>query len=411
MKQLYIFAALITAACSLQAQSTRTVLLEVSESTWTENNSSIICAKEDVKSQFDDDELAVISYHWDDIQNDGDPMFQQFADQWAQTFNVSVWGRGAIDRTSYNGLTMTSLAEDVWADTIAERINRTTDGKVTLPEVLYDPNTEEIFIRVNLEFTDSAQGIINREMRFFCYLVQDGVVADQVVDVANLGSCNLFPPAYDTVEINSINYLYKKDYLHKDVAIANPSGVGGTDNIITQQVEIGNQFNSVYTLNKPSGVPLNNIRVVAFVANYDNGDIEKNELINAAQSNDWVEYDSSNESDPNHPDNKDNVNSQYHPDNWPIGLHEVKSYDPKVQINPNPISSLGVIEFEVPTRTNVSVDILDLNGQLVQSIYSQKLAPGKQKAAFNASHLANGVYLVRVASTEFVGQEVLVIAK
>ena len=411
MKQLYIIGAALCISFGIQAQSTRTVLLEVSESAWTENNSSIICAKEDVKSQFGDDELAVISYHWDDLQNGGDPMYKNFSNEWAQTFNVSVWGRGAIDRTSYNGLTMTSLAEDVWADTVSARINRTTDGLVTLPEVLYDPDEDEIFVRVNIEFTDSVLGIVNREMRFFCYLVQDGVVADQVVDVANLGTCTLFPPPYGLDTVNSVQVITKQNYVHNDVAVSNPSGVGGTDNVISQQVEIGNKFSKNYTFSKPSGISMSSLRVVAFVANYDNGDIEKNEVINAAQTETFVEYDSSDETDPNHPNNIDNPNSQLHPDNWPTAVREIKSFDPEISISPNPTSDLGIIEFNVPQRERIAVSIYDMSGKLVLPVYNQMLAPGGHKAAFSGRNLENGVYVVRVSSASFVGHKTLVIAK
>lgn len=158
MKQFYTTVLTLCIAGVGFSQSTRTVLLEVSESTWTENNSNIICAKEKAKSTYSDDELAVISYHWDDLQNGGDPLFQTFADQWAQTFNVSVWGRGAIDRVSYNGTTMTSLAEDLWIDTIAARINRPTDGLVTLPEVLYDETTMKyLYERIYFSSTRSTE--------------------------------------------------------------------------------------------------------------------------------------------------------------------------------------------------------------------------------------------------------------
>lgn len=411
MKQFYTTVLTLCIAGVGFSQSTRTVLLEVSESTWTENNSNIICAKEKAKSTYSDDELAVISYHWDDLQNGGDPLFQTFADQWAQTFNVSVWGRGAIDRVSYNGTTMTSLAEDLWIDTIAARINRPTDGLVTLPEVLYDENYDEIFVRTNLLFTDSIYGIVNREMRFFCYLVQDGVSADQVVDATSFGNCTLFAPPFDTVVINGTQYLYKADFNHNDVAIKNPTGVSGTDNIITQQIKVGNQFNDILTFPKPAGVDINNLRVVAFVANYDNADITKNELINAAQKSTFTLYDKDDETDPNHPNNKDNPNSQFNPANWPTSVKEIRANNLEMSISPNPLSDLGIVHFSVPTRSKVKVDIYDLNGRMVKTIYHQTLGKGAQKAAFNVGEFENGVYFVRIYSDDFVGQKSFVVAK
>jgi hypothetical protein len=411
MKQLYTTSIALCLVAAGISQSTRTVLLEVSESTWTENNSSIICAKEKAKSSFSDDELAVISYHWDDLQNGGDPLFQTFADQWAQTFNVSVWGRGAIDRVSYNGTTMTSLSEDLWIDTITARINRTTDGLVTLPEVLYDSSYEEIFVRTNLLFTDSTYGIVNREMRFFLYLVQNGVSADQVVDATNFGNCTLFSPPFDTVNINGNDYLYKPNFNHNDVAVKNPTGVSGTDNIITQQIVVGNQFNDMVSFAKPAGADINNLRVVAFVANYDNADITKNELINAAQESTFTIYNKDDVNDPNHPENEDNPNSRFNPANWPTSIEEVQEIDLNMTISPNPLHDLGIISFTVPARSRVSVDVYDLNGRKVKSVYNQTLGAGSQKAAFNASEFENGVYFARIYSDSFVAQKSFVVAR
>lgn len=411
MKKLYPTLLFLALSIGAIGQSTRTVLLELSESNWIQDNSEIICAKEALKSSFDNDELAIISFHWDEFINGGDPMFQNFADEWAQTFEVSVWGRGAIDRVSYNGTTMTSLASDLWSDTIAARINRTTDATVTMPELLYDANHDEVFARLHIEFTDSTYGIINREMRFFLYVVQDGVVADQVIDAGNLGNCQEFPPPYDTVNINGTDYLYKPDYSHNDVAVANPSGFSGVDNVLPQQVKIGNEFTTTFSFSKPAGADLSDLRVIGFVANYDAGDITKNEVINVVQGSTFTTYDKDDLSDPNHPENPNNPNSQYNPDNWPTGINEIDNFDPKVSLSPNPVSQLGIIEYNMPRQEEVSVQITDINGVVVKEIYRQTLSAGPQKAAFSANGLANGVYYITIKSPSFSAWEPLVIVK
>lgn len=395
MKQLFtLFVTALT--MSAFAQSPRTVLLEVSESTWTFGNSSVICAKEDVKSDYGDD-LAVISYHWDDLQNGGDPMYQAFADEWAQTFFVTQWARAAMDRVSYDGTTMTSLDPTLWSDTIAARLNRTTDGLVTIPEVLHDPNTDEIFVRVQMDY--SKKSIEIREMRFFLYVVQDGVEEHQLVDTNTLGSCTLFNDTLDTA----------KNFSHNDVAIMNPSTYEGTDNILPLTVEEGNRFHSVYTFNKPSGADLGDIRIVAFVANYDNGDVTKNRVINAAQESTFTSYDSSDPTDPNHPDNKDNPNSRFHPDNWPLGVNDTKTHDIGLQVRPNPVSDLALVKFNIPVREEVSVALYDLQGRKVQDIYTQTLAAGPQQAAFTSHALNQGIYIIRIAGESFVALEHVVV--
>lgn len=395
MKQLFT---LVTTVLTLSAfaQSPRTVLLELSESTWTYSNSTAICAKEDVKSTFGPG-VAVVSHHWDDIQNGGDPMYQNFSSQWSQTFFVTQWGRGSVDRISYNGTTMTSLDTDLWSDTIAARLNRTTDGLVTIPELLYDANSNEIFIRV--QFDVSKTSIEARELRFFCFLVEDDVIADQFVDTLALGSCTLFNDTMDTAV----------DFSHNDVAIANPSSYEGTDNLIPLTVDAGNRFHSVYTLAKPSGTDLANLRVVAFVGNYSNADITLNAVINAAKNSTFTDYDKDDVTDPNHPDNPDNPKSRFNPDNWPTGVQEYHPSELDVKVQPNPVADLALVTFNVPGTQQVSVSLYDLHGRKVKDIYSQTLAAGKQQAAFTAHALPQGMYVVRISGETFVAQENVII--
>ena len=80
MKHIYTIGILLMGMVTSYAQSTRTVLLETVESTWVASNAENICNKESVKSQFSDDELAVISFHTDDLINGGDARFKTFAD-------------------------------------------------------------------------------------------------------------------------------------------------------------------------------------------------------------------------------------------------------------------------------------------------------------------------------------------
>ena len=411
MKHVYTIGILLFGIATSYAQSTRTVLLETTESIWVASNAENICNKEDVKSQFNDDELAVISFHTDDLINGGDPMFKTFANEWAQTYFVTSFDRGAIDRVSYNGTTMTSLSGQVWEDTIQARINRSTDGLVTIPELLYDESEEEIFVRVQLDITDSTFSVVNRELRFFLYLVEDGIEHPQRLDLTtNLGACTLFPGPFDTIDVNGSEAHLQSDFRHNDVAILNPSKYNGTDNIISQQPKIGDRFHSVYSFNKPSGVSLDNLRVVGFVANYSNADITKNELINTAQNDVFVTYEKTDITDPNHPDNPENPNSQKNPDNWPTAVQEIEGFNSEMKVSPNPISNLAIVSYDAPYRNVVTVGIYNLNGALVQEVYSQQLSAGPHKAAFNVREMANGVYFVRVSSEDFVSQQTIVVA-
>jgi hypothetical protein len=418
MKKTVTIFSLLFATSALFSQSTRTALLEVSESTITPSNTSVICAKEDVRSAFSEDEVVILAQHYNDVQND--PLFQQFSKEWALSLFVNGFTVGGVDRVSYNGNSMV-LNPSVWVDTIAARINRPTDALVTLPEVLYDANVNQVYARVQVDFSDSS--IFNRELRFFCYLVQDGVEADQYlaidaleIDSNEIPDCNTFALPHDTLDSNILfgDTFYdfgKANFKHNDVAILNPSTYEGTDGIIWLQTKEGNRFNSVYTFAKPAGVDLADCRIVAFVANYSNADVKKNELINAAQKSSFTSYDSSDDSDPNHPDNPDNPNSVNNPINWLTAVKELENIDFGLTIRPNPVNEFGVIDFNLAKSEKVSVSIFDINGNLVKDIYTQTRSAGAHKAAFSAQDMNAGVYFVRLQTPSHVAQQTLVVVK
>lgn len=387
MKQFFTLSILL-ASLGLFAQSSRTVLFEMSESVWTPASVEAICAKEDLRTTYGDD-IAIISFHPDNVQNGGDPLYNTISSQWADIFGINQFGRASIDRVAFNGTSLTSLGISNWSDTIAARINRSTVGEVTLPELLYDPNTDEIYVRVQMNFTKDV--IELKDFRFFCYLVEDGKTEIQLVDTNLLAGCSLFNDTLDTA------YAFS----HNDVVKRNPSTYEGTDDIIPNEVSDGDQYTKAYSMSMPSGVSIDDVRIVAFVADYNAGDITTNEVINAVDEADFTEYDSSDETDPNHPDNPDNPNSILNPSSWPTAVKEVDSESLSINVSPMPISDLGIVSFELGTRQVVEVSLYGIDGVLIQTIYNQELAAGRQKSALSRGSLAAGAYLIRVKGETF----------
>jgi len=398
MKKLYksilSFSLVLTSALGY-AQAPRTVLLEVSESNQVTSSAEAVCLKEEVKSTHGDD-VAVISYHIDEFINGGDPFFNTTAEQWADVFSISQFGRGAIDRISYNGTSLTSLDPTLWSDTIAERLNRTSIARVTLPEVLVDPNTDKIYVRIQINF--EKENIELKDFRFFCYVVQDNRVADQMIDT-NATLCSMYPDTSDTAY----------DIQHMDVAIANLSTYEGTDLIIPNQVEEGAQYTTSYTYSIPNGVSVDDLRVIGFVSDYNATDITLNAVINTAKSSDFTEYDSSDDTDPNHPDNPENPNSQYNSANFPSGLQHAQNEDVNPIFYPNPVTEVGVLEFNVSGNQLVKAQVYNITGQLVKDVYTQRLSTGRHKAAFATTNLESGVYFMRVKGESFEVNERFVI--
>ena len=67
-----------------------------------------------------------------------------------------------------------------------------------------------------------------------------------------------------------------------------------------------------------------------------------------------------------------------------------------VRAYPNPFATDLTIEYNLPASGKVTVDLLNLNGQVVQQLRSGVQPAGAQRTTLEAAALPNGVYLLRI---------------
>jgi hypothetical protein len=70
--------------------------------------------------------------------------------------------------------------------------------------------------------------------------------------------------------------------------------------------------------------------------------------------------------------------------------------EPIVTISPNPIANMATIEFDMPQRQYLSVNIYNSLGVEVVRLTENTLTDGKQRLHWMTSGLTSGVYFVRV---------------
>jgi aminopeptidase N len=68
---------------------------------------------------------------------------------------------------------------------------------------------------------------------------------------------------------------------------------------------------------------------------------------------------------------------------------------------PNPFNPVVTIDFQVPKQQQVRVGVYDLQGRLVDRLLDDQLIPGKYSLKWEGSHIASGVYLIRLQSDAF----------
>lgn len=82
-----------------------------------------------------------------------------------------------------------------------------------------------------------------------------------------------------------------------------------------------------------------------------------------------------------------------------------------LQNYPNPFNPVTRIDFEISEHSFVSLNVYNLRGERVAELASQDYAPGQHSVIFDASHVANGVYLYTLKAGDFVSTKKMVIAK
>ena len=78
-------------------------------------------------------------------------------------------------------------------------------------------------------------------------------------------------------------------------------------------------------------------------------------------------------------------------------------------IYPNPVESFVQIGFTLKESSTVSIDLLDVQGKMVRRLFTGHVAEGIQQLNLDMTPFANGIYMCRVMSKDFV--EVVKIVK
>lgn len=69
--------------------------------------------------------------------------------------------------------------------------------------------------------------------------------------------------------------------------------------------------------------------------------------------------------------------------------------------SPNPVEQRAYIEYDVPETTDVTLEVYDMLGRLVQRVVKDQRTPGRHRVSFSSAHLSSGTYLLRMTAGPF----------
>jgi hypothetical protein len=82
-----------------------------------------------------------------------------------------------------------------------------------------------------------------------------------------------------------------------------------------------------------------------------------------------------------------------------------------IDIFPNPVKDQARLSLELSRTSDVNVEIYDVTGRMIQSIYQRNLPEGKNILTLNTQNILNGIYLVKVMADKFLSRSKMIVNK
>ncbi|MCZ7610011.1 MAG: T9SS type A sorting domain-containing protein [Ignavibacterium sp.] len=92
------------------------------------------------------------------------------------------------------------------------------------------------------------------------------------------------------------------------------------------------------------------------------------------------------------------------------GTETVKEYALD-QNYPNPFNPSTTIKFQIPKDGFVSLKVYDILGNEITTLVNEEKSQGRYEVIFNASSLANGVYIYKIQSGDFISSKKMILLK
>ncbi len=83
-----------------------------------------------------------------------------------------------------------------------------------------------------------------------------------------------------------------------------------------------------------------------------------------------------------------------------VGVMEQQDGVSSFDVYPNPAQDNTMVEFSLEQNDQITVEVMDLNGKVVQQVYAGDLAMGTHRFPVNTAELSSGIYLVRLLTDE-----------
>jgi thiol-disulfide isomerase/thioredoxin len=272
-----------------------------------------------------------------------------------------------FNRQKFPGQQYYAMSRNRWDNAIAQSLEGESTMKVDV-STTWNSQTRTLTIKPNVEV---LADVPNQDFLVLnVYVLEDSVMGDGYgYDQTNYNNGTSGHPLQG--KGNPI-----KNYVHRHVLRAMPTGTWGDDSVIPDQVNIGDTFTKQYEYMASSNVDESKLSVVAFVSYNNSADAGFTKITMGATE----------------------VPASLTPTSVEEGSMETGS----LKVFPNPTSEL--LRVELPTATNVSsVSIADAQGRTVATFTDAANQGGNLEVS--VASLPSGTYTIMIHTDGSVLQE------
>jgi hypothetical protein len=318
---------------------------------------------------------------------------------------------GSVDRNLFSDQTAIGMNRGLWATKVTDRMNSVTPVNVTITDKSYDAATRKITFTVKADFVDYAKP---GDLRITAMVSEDKVRGPMLTSTSTTWNQHNYHskdyasggvPGHELYDQPEYFYGYFHNHVVKTI-LPNIWGASGT---IPNGPAEGTSYSQTFTYTLPATVKVtdtdypgntglftayqntfpgdarnkaNDINLIGIVSYY-NADAKSREVINVNET----------------------------PLLYGTGVKEEVKSNYISKVFPNPTSGLTQIDFKLSSTDNVTIELYNLMGQKVETIHSGAFAGGDHTVYFNAESINNGVYFVKVSSTDYTSTHKIMIQK
>lgn len=283
----------------------------------------------------------------------------------AHSAYAAVFAPGAptatIDRVLFDGETDVAISRgnNGWVNAVNAQKALPTPVDVDIQAV--STSGTSVDVTVDVDFKDYV--LDAQSLRVTLFVVEDSVTGT--------GS------GYNQVNFYNTQaghpYAGKGDpivgFVHKHVVRSVPTGTWGDATYFGTTPTLNSNYTKTYNVSLNSAWKSKDISFVAFVNYYTpNASLDEYVILNAEEKT------------------LDEL----------VGINENEIIAEKMQVSPNPANNYTNLTFELIEDQNVVIDILDINGKVINSLDYGTLNKGKQLISLNTSTLAKGFYFINL---------------